>query len=215
MADYFLSHDSSAFEGRVRPALGAAWRARSFQPCRGLCEALAPAAREYARRYHTGGDEPLLFRVGRGLEFDRACWRTLAGEVLLFGAVEIPEFPTGVETLVHLLAPGGGGLAEAGRGGRAPIEQALRGSRDLTFGPAVYRPEHAGYNNAEDVARLADYVGGVRVEEWTEADLAGLPGVEGEEADELAFVREWFPVLVDLYRRSRDNGRVLVIERIY
>ena len=59
-----------------------------------------------------------------------------------------------------------------------PILQAHRGSRDLTFGAAVYRPEHAGYNNAADVARLADYLAAVRPEHWTPADLAGLAAGE-------------------------------------
>jgi hypothetical protein len=104
-----------------------------------------------------------------------------------------------------------------GRLHQPPIRQALGGSRDHTFGPTVYRPEHAGFNDAGDVARLADYLAAVRPERWSPADLAGLPDLADEEerAEELAFVREWFPVLVDLYQRCRAAGRVLVIERIY
>src|SRR5436309_12057709 len=106
MADYFLVLDGAAFEGRVRPALAASWRRRTFDPCRPLCAALVPAARDYAERYCTGGDEPLVAKVADGLSFDRAFWRTLVGEVLLFTAVDIPEIRTCPETLCRLLAPG-------------------------------------------------------------------------------------------------------------
>ena len=70
-------------------ALAASWRQRSFEPCRDLCTALVPAARSYAERYHTGSSEPLLCQVAAGLPFDRAYWRSLAGEVLLFAALHI------------------------------------------------------------------------------------------------------------------------------
>src|SRR6516225_9536620 len=103
MADYFLLLDAEPFEDRVRPALAGAWRQRSFAPCRDLCAALLPAARAYAERYHTGTEEPLLSRVARGLRFDRDYWRHLVGEVLLFTAVEIPEFQVCEEALCCLL----------------------------------------------------------------------------------------------------------------
>jgi hypothetical protein len=217
MADYFLVLDGAAFEGQVRPALAESWRRRSFEPCRALCAGLVSAARSYAERYHTGDAEPLVARVAAGLPFDRAYWRALVGEVLLFEAVEIPEFQTCAETLCCLLAPE---QVQAGfvlRERLAPIQQAHRGSRDLTFGTAVYRPEHAGYNNAADVARLADYLASVQPERWTPTALADLGGDldDEERAEELAFAREWFPALRDLYGRARDQGRVLVIEEVY
>jgi hypothetical protein len=216
MADYFLLLDADAFELRFRPALAAAWRLRSFEPCRALAAELTPAARSYAERYHVGG-EPLLARVAAGLPFDRAFWRGLVGEVLLFSAAEIPEFQVCEEVLCCLLAPDHYRGAVAERGRLAPIQQAHRGSRDLTFGAAVYRPDHAGLNDAADVARLADYLAAVRPETWTVADLAMLRGVEDDEgrADELAFAREWFPALADLYRRVRERRCVVVIERVW
>jgi hypothetical protein len=219
MADYFLVLDGATFEGQVRPALAAARRLRSFEPCRALCAALTPAARAFAERYHTG-DTPFVARVAEGLPYDRACWRLLVGEVLLVTAVEIPEFQTAPDTLCCLLAPDAyraGPPPDLPRPRRPAILQAHQGSRDLTFGAAVYRPDHAGYNNAADVARLADYLAAVRPEEWTPADLGGLrdAGDDEERADELAFAREWFPVLRDLYRRSCDAGRVLVLEEVY
>jgi hypothetical protein len=217
VADYFLVHDDALFEASIRPALAASWRARSFEPCRALCASLLGAARAYARRYHTGEDEPLLAHVARGLPFDRHCWKALAGEILLYAAAEIPEFPSNTEDLVRILAPEHSRAGVANREAFAPIQQALLGSRDLTFGSAVYRPEHAGYNNCADIVRLAEYLQGVRPEEWTPADLEGLPdlGDEADRADELDFVREWFPELAGLYRRAAGRGQVVVIERIY
>jgi hypothetical protein len=216
MADYFLCLDAETFSGHIRPALAESWRQRSFEPCRSLCRDLLPSALDYTRRYHTGDEETYLAQVVRGASFDRACWRLLVGEVLLFAAVEIPELQTNADTLCCLLAP------EAYRSGNtvreqfAPIQQALRGSRDLSFGSTVYRPEQAGYNNADDVTRLAAYLAAIRPEEWTVEDLRDLRDIaEDERADELAFVQEWFPVLVELYQRTRERRQVLVIENIY
>jgi hypothetical protein len=223
MADYFLVLDGARFENEIRPALAASWRRRNFGPCRPLCAALTPAARAYAQRYHTGGAEPVVGQVARGLPFDRHFWRALVGEVLLFAADEIPEFQTCADTLCCLLAPEHYRATVRSPHGHLPreqlppIRQAHEGSRDLTFGAAVYRPEHAGYNNGADVARLADYLDSVRPESWTPASLEGLRDAadEGECADELAFAREWFPVLRDLYRGARERGRVLAHESIY
>src|SRR5690348_14059984 len=89
---YHLLLDGTTFHDRIRPALAAAWKGRSFEPCRGLCADLIPAAERFARRYHLGGDEPLLRQVAAGLPFDRDFWRHLVGELLWFGASEIPEF---------------------------------------------------------------------------------------------------------------------------
>ena len=193
MSDYFIVLDATDFENRLRPALAASWHRRSFDPCRGLCTSLLPSARAYAERYHVGGDEPLLSRVVAGLSFDRAFWRALVGEVLLFAAAEIPELQTCEETLLRLLAPT-----------TEPIVQAHHGSRDLAFGAVVYRPDHAGYNNRDDVARLADYLASVRPHEWSADRLAG-PDAE-DAADEVEFAREWFPALVDLFRRARARA---------
>jgi len=217
MAEYFLCLDAETFLRQIRPALAAGWRLRGFEPCRSLCTQLLPAARDYTQRYHTGEDETLLERIVAGLPFDRACWRMLAGEMLLFAAVEIPEFQSNAETLCCLLAP-----EQYQRGGTpreeyAPIQQVLSGSHDVTFGSAVYRPEQAGYNDLEDVARLAAYLASVQPERWTVDDLRPLRDAEDDEErhDELAFTREWFPALVELYQRCEANDRVLIIENIY
>jgi hypothetical protein len=217
MAEYFLCLDNEMFTRQIRPALAASWHQRRFAPCLELCNQLLPAARDYADRYHTGEEEPLMARIASGFPFDRACWRLLVGEVLLFAAAEIPELQTNAETLCCLLAPQQYHSGDVLREQFAPIQQVLRGSRDLTFGSAVYRPEHTGHNDVEDVARLTDYLTSVRPEQWTVEDLRPLRDVENddERADELAFVREWFPVLVELYQRLQARGRVVVIESIY
>ncbi len=216
MADYFLCLDAETFLRRIRPALADSWRQRNFDPCRSLCGELLPAARDYKQRYHTGEEETLVARVAEGFPFDRSCWRVLVGEVLLFAAVEIPELPSNAESLCCLLAPEHYRERTCVRERFTPIEQVLRGSRDLTFGSAVYRPEQAGLNDPNDLTRLAAYLAAVEPECWTVNDLRQLRDVEDDErADELAFVREWFPVLVELYQRARTERRVLVIESIY
>jgi hypothetical protein len=216
MADYFLCLDAETFTNRIRPALAKSWRQRGFEPCRSLCSELLPAALDYSRRYHTGDEETFLAQVVRGASFDRTCWRLLVGEVLLFAAAEIPELQTNADTLCCLLAPERYSGDTLAREQFAPIQQVLRGSRDLTFGSAVYRPQQAGYNDVDDVARLADYLAAVRPEQWTVEKLRNLREVaEDERTDELAFVQEWFPVLVDLYQRTQARRQVLVIENIY
>jgi hypothetical protein len=61
------------------------------------------------------------------------------------------EFQTNAETLCCLLAPEQYRSGTVLREQLVPIQQVLRGSRDLTFGSTVYRPEQAGYNDAADV----------------------------------------------------------------
>jgi hypothetical protein len=213
---YFYVHDADHFERRARPALAESWRRRSFEPCRALCTALLPAAAAFAARYHTGPPDALLRRVAEGLPFDRTYWPALVGEVLLYGAAELPEFETAPDTLCRLLAPDQCLAGPAAREHFAPIQQAHYGSRDLTFGARTYRPERAGYNAAEDVARLADYLGAVDPLGWTAANLVGLAGVveEGERQEELEYVRGWFPALRELYQRARERRQVVVSEEL-
>src|SRR5262249_20726082 len=141
---------------------------------------------------------------------------SLVAEVLLFSALEIPEFQVNADTLTCLLAPERYRDPAGNRSDFAPIEQALAGSRDLTFGAAAYRPEHAGYNSADDVQRLAAYLATARPEQWRVEDLAGLRDIPAEDhAEELAFARDWFPALVELYGRAAASGRAIVHESIF
>jgi hypothetical protein len=211
---YHLLLEASSFHDRIHPALAATWLRRSFEPCRPLCDALLPAARSFAERYRLGPDEPLLAQVARGLPFDRDFWRHLVGEVLWYSAAEIPEFESAPESLCCLLAPQRYGERTMVRERFAPIEQAHYGARDLVFGGAYYRPDHAGYNGTLDVERLAEYLDALDPQTWTVSGLTPLEGVASEEdrAEELEFVRDWFPALRDLYRRARDRRQIVVCE---
>ncbi len=209
---YFLLHDAGRFRREVRPALSEAWRRRSFEPCRALCAALAPAAADFAARYHTGADEPLLARAARGdVPFDRDLWRLLVGEALLYAATAVPEVPTAVDALRCLLAPS---HAPARREEFDDLARVHYGSRDLVFAGAYYRPESAGYSDADDVGRLAGWLQGVDVTRWRLSDLSGMAEFDdGERAEELEFARDVaFPALRDLYRQARDAGQVVVCE---
>lgn len=218
MAEYFLVLDGARFEGELRPALAQSWAGRSFAPCRELCVGLVAEARAFAQRYHTGEEEPFVARVAAGLPFDRAFWRMLVSEVLLVTAVDVPELQTAPQSLACLLAPGQWQqAADQPRGARPAILRAHQGSRDLTLGAAVYRPDHAGYNDATDVARLAAYLASVRPETWSADALVGLADLTTEEdrQEELAFAREWFAPLRELYQRAQEASRVIVVESIW
>jgi hypothetical protein len=207
---YFLLLDRRLFHEQIAPALAASWRQRSFLPCRPLCAALEPAARAFGQRYHDEAAEPLLCQVGRGLSFGRDRWRHLAGEVLFYAAAEIPEIQTAQDTLGHLL---GAAPASISRSELPPIHQAHQGTRDLCFGGGFYRPEHAGYNDTDDVARLVAEFGRVDPGRW---DVTALPATtdEDERGEELEFARECFTALRDLYRRAQDAGQVIVCETL-
>jgi hypothetical protein len=217
MAEYYFVLDSAHFDGQARPALTEAWRLRSFEPARAFCTALLAAARDFAERYHTGATESLVEHIAAApLRFDRLLWRALVGEVLLFSALDIPEFQINAETLTCLLAPWQFAEGWIDRANFAPVQQALAGSRDLTFGTAVYRPAHAGLNTADDIRRLAAYLARIRPEDWNEENLTALTDLPAEDrADELAFAREWFPSLVGLYTRAAADERIIVHESIF
>jgi hypothetical protein len=216
MALYFLVHDAGMFHQEIAPALAEAWRRRSFAPCRPLAAAQMPRAEAFAERYHSDLEGSILARLAHGVPFDRAVWRLLVGEVLLYAACEIPEIETAPETLSCLLTPERWHEGSVPRSRFGPVEQAHFGSRDLVFGSGYYRPEQAGWNDQDDIARLADYLGAVDPSGWTTADLADLPGLEDEEerAEELEFVREWLPVLQTLYRHGRERQQVIICETI-
>lgn len=210
---YFMVLDGGAFHERLTPALAASWARRSFAPLLPLAEWLQPVLTAARLSFFTGADEPLWTRVAE-LSFERRTWRLLVGEVLLLAAHEVPELETAPDTLRHLLAPATD--AAAPRPQTAAIDQAHFGSRDLCFGAAPYRPDHAGLNDRADVQRLADYLAGLDVTRWRPDDLAGLPDLadDADRAEELDFVREWLPALTQLYQRAADRQQIIVCEVI-
>ena len=212
---YHMLLDARLFHEEISPALAASWRQRSFAPCLTVREKLLSAAETFSSRYHLGGDEPLLVKIRKDLPFDRNLWKLLAGEMFLFAASEIPELQIAPETLLCLLAPAYYRTTSVSREQFAPIQQALYGARELNFGGKFYRPEHAGYNDIADVCRLADYLAEQRPDQWTPADLQELKDVEAaDRAEELDFVREWYPALCDLYERARQREQIVIIEAL-
>jgi hypothetical protein len=214
MSVYFFILDAARFHQEIVPALAASWRQRSFAPCRALCTDLLPHIESFAARYGAGEGVSLLGEVGRGLHFRGDLWRHVGGEVLLYSAVEMPEVQTVPDTLCCLLAPEHYRQDAESRERFAPIQQAHFGSRDLYFGGGFYRPEHAGYNDTDDVARLARYLAGIDPWGWTTADLDLLLDLSTAEdqAEELAFARECLAELRELYQRVLAQGRLIVCE---
>jgi hypothetical protein len=214
MPPYFFLLEAAWFHKELKPALAACWRQRSFQPCQALCAQQAGAARRFAETYHVPLEGSTIFAVAEGLPFDRNLWRCLAGELLLYGAKQIPEIQAAPETLSLLLAPGFPPTPSGAREGFAPIQQVHFGSRDVVFGGGYYRPEQAGLNDVTDVRRLGDYLGSVNPDAWRTADLAPIPELADEEerAAELEFVRDSFPALRQLYERARERNQVVICE---
>lgn len=215
MALYHLLLDADLYYGHLQPALSTSWQHRSFAPCRTLVETLRPAVRAFIERFQIA-EEPLLLRLNEERWFDRTLWRALVGEALWFAAAAIPELQTLPATLGCLLAPEQLGHEDVPRDRFVPIQQAHFGSRDLVFGGGFYRPDHAGWNDPADVARLADYLTGIDPARWTPADLQALPELadDAERGEELEFAREWFPALQQLYQQARQRGQIVVCETI-
>jgi hypothetical protein len=203
MALYFLLLDAEPFHAAIVPPLAAAWKQRSFAPCGPLCASLVPTAADFARRYFLGAEEPLLAAVVRGLPFTAQRWQALAGEVLWFAAADVPEIPTAPETLLRLL----------GEANRLAIQQAHHGSRDLTFGSAFYRPGFAGYNDREDVARLAAWLAGIDPAAWDSFLLDDIAEPE-ERAEEREYARQGFLALRELYLQADARGHIVVCEEV-
>ncbi len=214
MPVYYMLHDADRFQEEIRQAFADSWRRKSFEPCRKLCNALMPTVVVFADCYHIGAGEPLIRLVARGLNFSSLYWRTLVGEVLLYAAADVPEIQVAPETLCCVLTPEQYLEGWVQRGRFAPIQQAHYGSRDLVFGGGFYRPDHAGYNDRDDVARLTRYLQAIDPESWTAIELVLLRDVEddAERADELEFARERFLALRQLYERAEEQKWVVVCE---
>ncbi len=207
---YFYLLDASFLRERLRPALADAWRQRSFAPCRDLCaEVVARAARPVP-------EDCVVRQAACGLSFAREFWQALAGELLVFACDEMPLVQTAPATLCCLLASEKYCVGDVPRSAFAPIQQAHFGSHDLRFGAAFYRPDHAGFNDEQDVARLLRYLDGIDPGAWQASMLGPMPefaaGAECEE--ELAFVRDWWPAFVEMYRGAAAQGKVIVCERV-
>ena len=96
--DFYLL-GATFFRARVRPALTASWRRRSFVPCRDVCAEILAKCRP------PPPEDTVLRRVPLGLPFSREIWNALAGEILIFGCDDMPLVQTAPATLCCLLAP--------------------------------------------------------------------------------------------------------------
>jgi hypothetical protein len=213
---YFLLLDGHCFQHKIRPALARSWQLRDFRPAQQLCSDLAAAAQAFRQRYYLGPEEMLINVAAGGLAFDKALWRHLVGEVLWLSAADIPEIQTAPEALACLLGAAPDPAPGLDRAGMAPIQQAHFGTRDLVFGTTCYRPMQAGYNDVDDVARLAAYLAALNPDSWKAQSLGALPDLADaqDQAEELALVKEWFPSFKNLYQNARETGQVVVCEAI-
>lgn len=207
MLHYFYRLKHSWFAASLRTALAASWRQRNFMPCRALCQDLASQ--------RSIPDNAVVHAVLNGIGFDRTLWHALIDECLIFGADALPRIPCMIDALAALLAPHRLCADPGGRHGFTPIEQVYFGTRDLRLGGGWHRPERVGWNDSDDVARLLTYLQSVDVANWT-ADqlmpLADLPEAAEREED-LAFVRDWWPALVEMYAEAQADRQIIVCER--
>jgi hypothetical protein len=208
LLDFYLLA-AELFSGRLHPALTASWHSRSFSPCRALCREILEHLAD------TVATDSLLRLVVDGAPFRPRLWHGLAGELIILACEEMPLIQTAPETLRCLLAPDSGVPADSSRSGFAPIEQAHFGSGDLRFGGAFYRPDHAGFNDTADVRRLLAYLEAIDPTVWTEDMLTPMSefATAAERAEELAFVRDWWPPLLEMYRDAARRDCVIVCER--
>lgn len=205
MVHYFYLLDRGYFSDTLCPALSACWRKKSFTPARDLCRRLsaAPATPRDA----------LVRLVAEGTAFDRHIWQALVGECLILGASSVPRLEIAPRSLLALLAPQRLDQ-DSPRRDFSPLEQIHYGSRDLHLG-TYYRPDFVGWNDADDIKRLTAWMRGIDPATWNVDDLARLPEFADadERAEELAYVKDWWPPLVELYAGAEKRGEVIVCER--
>jgi hypothetical protein len=206
---YFYVLEGPFFHGVMAPALSHAHRQRSFAPCHDLCRQLLAENAEVP-------PDSIVRAVLTGLPFERSFWQGLVGECLVHGARDIPRLATAPASLCCLLAPTHHEKPDAPRDHYAPIQQVHFGSRDLRFGGGFYRPDHVGLNDHDDVTRLAAYLEAIDCAAWSPGQLKGLPDLldDTERAEELAYVRDWWPSLVELYQNARGRQLVVVCEEV-
>src|ERR1051326_1205791 len=214
MPVYFHVHDASWFLNDFIPALTRCRQRHSLAPCQNLCLSLLPTAQGFGERFHICADELLVSRVNVDLPYNLDVWRLIVGELLVVGAVEIPEIEQCPDMLCRLVASARCELDTHEREALAPIQQAHLGSRDLMFGAAVYRFANVGWNGVDDTARLAQYLGAVNVEEWTGDRLIACGLEVSDVDDELAYARNCLVGLQGLYRQAAQNGQVIVAELV-
>lgn len=198
-------HDCDRFRDLIAPQLAKSWRLRSLAPIVQLAAELGPTIRQISEQHCLTADEqPLLFSLTRHQPFDRHLWRHLAGEFLLYAAVDSPVIQDAEEALRTFV----GNSAEL-------IRQAYHGSRELDFGGIPYRSGNAAWNDPNDVTRLANFLEHCDSSQWLAGDLILGANAESEDADEeLAFARHCLELLRNLYVDATRHNRVIILETL-
>jgi hypothetical protein len=198
-----MLHDAERFDAIIRPALGASWRQRSIEPLRSLQLALREEVERFVTENRIRREDLVLHSLHPRMPFDRNTWRTIAGEVLLLAAAEVPEIPDVEETLVKL------------HGEDPSIHRAYHGTLNLCFGGGWYRTDQAGYNDTDDVMRLACWLASIDPNTWSPNRLSGHRHTQDEEQqEELAFTSQAFKQLATVYDRARTRRQLIVCEVI-
>ena len=212
MPHLFYPIDEAFFNQQIAPILARCRRERSFAAARPhFAELLPRVARVPQFVSRPGG--AIAGRAGgraRSHLFPGRL-RAVVGEVLLFAADDLPLLRLSHQSLCCLLAAA---APDTPRQQYAPIQQVLHGSQDLVFAGTSYRPDFAGYNDRNDVARLADYLQAVDPGLWQPDQLMALSEMPNDEerAEELEFVRQDWPELVRLYEQATARRQILVCE---
>jgi len=199
---YFMVHDAERFGALICPALAASWQRRSIEPLQSLQFELREDFERFATENRIRREELILLGLQPQAPFNRDIWRTVAGEVLLAAAADVPEIPDVEETLVKIL------------GEDPSIRQAYHGSRGLCFGGAWYRPDHAGYNATDDVVRLANWLTSIDLDRFQDKLSGPSQTDENEQQEELAFTTQAFKQLAAVYDRARTCGQLILCEVI-
>lgn len=205
MPPYFYLLDTSFFLETALPTLAACQRGHTFAPLIAVLPFLRIPAGDYS-----------ILGQAEAMPFDRHVLQAVVGQVLIFGARDMPRLPLDPPSVVALLAPDQFGHPATDRSSLAPIQQVFWGSRDLMIGNKAFRPYHVGWNNADDVRRLSNYLESVVPDAWSPEALLPVPTLPQAEdrAEELALIRDWWPELVSLYRRAYEERGVVVCEEV-
>lgn len=213
MPIYFYVHDRCWFQDEFLRSMAECRRLKSFRPCLALCRSMTTTAEDYWRRFHIGEDVPLVCQVDAGTRYDASLWELLVGELIVVGAREMPEIAQAPETLC-CLASGDRALDPLLRERYEPMQQVHLGTRDLCLGQAHYRPMHVGWNDAEDVKRLAAYLAALQPELWTTESLIRCGFDSNESSEELDYAKNCLTELRKLYDDAAAAGSVMVMELI-
>jgi hypothetical protein len=195
----FLLHNPQFFRTDVVPAIAACFRSRSFDAFSQLNMLVASRIDRLAERALLIPNERPLFSECPNLPFHRRTWRHLAGELLLYAADEIPDFPVEPDLLSQFLPPD-------------LVQRIHDGSRELTFDGIPYRPDNSGFHDVEDVADIASQLKSFDCSHWPAQRLAHVPAEDRD--DELAFARQCFTHMQSMFELAMANDHLIVCEEV-